>query len=40
MGVNSEGRLVPMTGFRDNSFTEGTESESENDGEGQEGEKN
>ncbi|KAM6964589.1 chaperone Ric-8A isoform 1-T4 [Tautogolabrus adspersus] len=40
MGVNSEGRLVPMSGLRENSLTEGGESGSENDGEGKEGEKN
>uniref|UniRef100_UPI0037E7F30E synembryn-A n=1 Tax=Semicossyphus pulcher TaxID=241346 RepID=UPI0037E7F30E len=34
MGVNSEGKLVPMSGLRENSLTEEAESESENDGDG------
>lgn len=33
MGVNSEGKLVPMMGLRENSITEAGESGSENDGE-------
>lgn len=37
MGVNSEGKLVPMLGLRENSINEAGESGSENDGE--EGEK-
>lgn len=37
MGVDSEGKLVPMLGLRDNSLTEEVKSNSENDGEGEEG---
>ncbi|XP_076615522.1 chaperone Ric-8A [Chaetodon auriga] len=40
MGVDSEGKLVPMSGLRENSLTEERESGSENDGEAEEGEKN
>lgn len=40
MGVDSEGKLVPMTGLRQNSLTEERESGSENDGDTEEGEKN
>ncbi|XP_060884082.1 synembryn-A [Labrus mixtus] len=40
MGVNSEGRLIPMSGLRENSLIEEGESGSENDGGGKEGEKN
>lgn len=39
MAVDSEGKLVPMTGLGGNS-TEEVKSESENDGEEEEGEKN
>nr|XP_040032109.1 synembryn-A-like [Gasterosteus aculeatus aculeatus] len=37
MGVDSEGKLVPMLGLRDNSLTEEVKSNSENMGEGEEG---
>lgn len=40
MGVDSEGKLVPMSGLRQNSLTEERESGSENDGDTEEGEKN
>ncbi|XP_035520085.1 synembryn-A isoform X2 [Morone saxatilis] len=40
MGVDSEGKLVPMSGLRENSLTEERESGSENDGDAEEGEKN
>ncbi|XP_035001496.1 synembryn-A [Hippoglossus stenolepis] len=40
MGVDSEGKLVPLSGLRENSLTEEMRSESENDGEAEEGEKN
>ncbi|XP_049916408.1 synembryn-A [Epinephelus moara] len=40
MGVDSEGKLVPMCGLGENSLTEEVKSESENDGEAEEGEKN
>ncbi|XP_031699049.1 synembryn-A-like [Anarrhichthys ocellatus] len=40
MGVDSEGKLVPMSGLRDNSLTEEVKSGSENDGEAEEGEDN
>nr|XP_046232438.1 synembryn-A isoform X2 [Scatophagus argus] len=40
MGVDSEGKLVPMSGLRENSLTEQRESGSEDDGEAEEGEKN
>lgn len=40
MTVDTEGRLVPMTGMRENSLPEERESESENDREAEEGEKN
>ncbi|XP_041818074.1 synembryn-A [Chelmon rostratus] len=40
MGVDSEGKLIPMSGLRENSLTEERESGSENDGEAEEGEKN
>ncbi|CAJ1080974.1 synembryn-A isoform X1 [Xyrichtys novacula] len=40
MGVNSEGKLVPMSGLRENSITEGRESDSENDEEEKGGKKN
>lgn len=41
MGVDSEGKLVPMSGLRENSLTEERESGSENDGEAEnDGEKN
>ncbi|XP_037319125.2 synembryn-A [Pungitius pungitius] len=36
MGVDSEGKLVPMLGLRDNSLTEEVKSDSENDGEAEE----
>ncbi|XP_034563391.1 synembryn-A isoform X2 [Notolabrus celidotus] len=39
MGVNSEGKLVPMLGLRENSITEDGEPGSDNDGEEKEGEK-
>lgn len=40
MGVDSEGKLVPLCGLGENSLTEEVKSESENDGEAEEGEKN
>ncbi|XP_069373542.1 synembryn-A isoform X2 [Paralichthys olivaceus] len=40
MGVDSEGKLVPLSSLRENSITEEMRSESENDGEAEEGEKN
>ena len=40
MGVDSEGKLVPMSGMRDPSLAEERKSGSENDGEAEEGEKN
>ncbi|XP_078135038.1 chaperone Ric-8A [Sander vitreus] len=40
MGVDAEGRLVPMSGMRENSLTEEGKSGSEDDGEAEEGEKN
>ncbi|XP_054454493.1 synembryn-A [Anoplopoma fimbria] len=40
MGVDSDGKLVPMSGLRDNSLTEEVKSGSENEGEAEEGEKN
>uniref|UniRef100_A0A3Q1IZT4 Synembryn n=1 Tax=Anabas testudineus TaxID=64144 RepID=A0A3Q1IZT4_ANATE len=40
MGVNSEGKLVPISGLRDNALNEEGKSESENDGEAEEEEKN
>ncbi|KAF1373941.1 hypothetical protein PFLUV_G00244140 [Perca fluviatilis] len=40
MGVDAEGRLVPMSGLREDSLTEQGKSGSEDDGEAQEGEKN
>ncbi|XP_053269193.1 synembryn-A [Pleuronectes platessa] len=40
MGVDSEGKLVPLSGLRENSLGEEMRSESENDGEAEEGEKN
>ncbi|KAJ4940971.1 hypothetical protein JOQ06_027259 [Pogonophryne albipinna] len=40
MGVDSEGKLVPMSGMRDLSLPEERKSGSENDGEAEEGEKN
>ncbi|KAL6095113.1 uncharacterized protein ACO6RY_16377 [Pungitius sinensis] len=39
MGVDSEGKLVPMLGLRDNSLTEEVKSDSENDGEAEERQK-
>lgn len=39
MGVDSEGKLVPISGLRENSLTEEGKCESENDGEAEEGEK-
>lgn len=38
--MNSEGKLVPMSGLMDNSLPEERESGSENDGDAEEGEKN
>ncbi|XP_062270012.1 synembryn-A isoform X2 [Platichthys flesus] len=40
MGVDSEGKLVQLSGLRENSLGEEMRSESENDGEAEEGEKN
>ncbi|XP_051274735.1 synembryn-A isoform X1 [Dicentrarchus labrax] len=40
MGVDSEGKLVPMSGMRENSLTEERESGSDNDGDAEEAEKN
>lgn len=40
VGVDSEGRLVPMFGLSETALTEEGGSESENDGEAEEGEKN
>ncbi|KAK5850772.1 hypothetical protein PBY51_001619 [Eleginops maclovinus] len=40
MGVDSEGKLVPMSGMRDVSLAEERKSGSENEGEAEEGEKN
>ncbi|XP_022598318.1 synembryn-A-like [Seriola dumerili] len=40
MGVDSEGKLVSVSGLRENSLTEDGRSESENDAEAEEGEKN
>ncbi|XP_056221122.1 synembryn-A isoform X2 [Seriola aureovittata] len=40
MGVDSEGKLVSVSGLRENSLTEEGRSESENDAEAEEGEKN
>lgn len=40
MGVDSEGKLVPMMGLRGHFLTEEGKSESDNDGEAEEGEKN
>lgn len=40
VGVDSEGKLVSMSGLRESSLTEERESGSENDGEAEEGEKN
>ncbi|GLD57432.1 synembryn-A-like protein [Lates japonicus] len=40
MGVDSEGKLIPVSGLRENSLTEDGGSESENDREAEEGEKN
>lgn len=40
MGVNSEGKLVPISGLRDNALNEEGKSESENDREAEEEEKN
>lgn len=40
VGVDSEGKLVQMSGLRVNSLTEERESGSENGGEAEEGEKN
>ncbi|XP_040922762.1 synembryn-A [Toxotes jaculatrix] len=40
MGVDSEGKLVPMSGLRENSLTEEGRSDSDNDGEVEEREKN
>ncbi|XP_044192853.1 synembryn-A isoform X1 [Thunnus albacares] len=39
MGVDAEGKLVPMSGLRENSITEEGKSGSENDGEADQGEK-
>lgn len=39
MGVDAEGKLVPMSGLRENSLTEEGKSGSENEGEADEGEK-
>lgn len=38
MGVDSEGKLVPMSGRTENSLTEEGKCESENDGDAEEGE--
>lgn len=40
VGVDSEGKLVPMSGLRESSLTEERESGSENDREVEGGEKN
>lgn len=40
MGVDSEGKLVPMSGLTENSLTEEGKPEPENDGGAEEGEKN
>lgn len=40
MGVDAEGRLVPMSGMREDSLTEEGKSGSEDDEEAEEGEKN
>lgn len=39
MGVNAEGKLVPMSGLAGNSLNEEVKSDSENDGDAGEGEK-
>ena len=40
MGVDSEGKLVPLLGLRESFLTEEGRPESENDGEAEEGDKN
>lgn len=40
MGVDSEGKLVPLSGLKKNSLTEEMKSESENDEEAEDKEKN
>lgn len=39
MGVDEEGKLVPMSGLKENPLSEEARSESENDGETEEGDK-